>query len=415
MFQKQGLDIAYAAVEADLSVMEARDRAFVRLLVTLCLKRARQIDDVLAGLLHEPLDNLRPQQMINIFRIGIVQLAFLGTPAHAAVSTTVELAEDAGVQHHKSLVNAVMRRLAATGFPEMEDRDAGRANTPEWLWNAWMQDYGVETALEIAAAHLHEAPVDFTVTGDAVGWAEKLEGRVLPTGFSVRRDTAGYVPDLPGYDDGAWWVQNVSAALPAALLGDVTGKCVVDLCAAPGGKTAQLARAGANVIALDRSAPRMKRLEENMARLQCNVETVIADGAIWKPPELVDAVLLDAPCTATGTIRHQPDVLHLKTIKDQEKMCALQRRLMVAALDMLKPGGILVCCTCSLQKAEGEEQAAWLLEQGLPVSLMPIAVTEVPGISDMLTNNGDIRCLPQYWGDKGGMDGFYVVRFVKEA
>lgn len=388
----------------DFPKLEPRDRAFARLLVTTVLKRARQMDEALAKLLKDPLSELRPPQLINLFRLGIAQFAFLETPAHAVVDTCVDMA---GKQ--KSLVNAVMRRLTREGFTHLEPRDAGRVNTPDWLWQKWMDDYGVETALGIAAANLAEAPVDFTVKSDAEGWARKLDATLLPTG-SLRKPSGGFIPDLAGYNDGEWWVQGAAAALPAKVLGDVRGKTVVDLCAAPGGKTAQLAAAGADVFAIDRSAPRMKRLEENMSRLKLAVATVVADGGQWQPPKKVDAVLLDAPCTATGTIRHQPDVLHAKEIADHDKHVALQRKLMLNAVKMLKDGGQMIYCTCSLQKDEGERQADWLLAQGLGVRLVPI---EWPEISGMITPRGEIRTLPSHWLELGGMDGFYVAKFVR--
>jgi 16S rRNA (cytosine967-C5)-methyltransferase len=405
---KKNMDEAFVRAPA-FEELESRDRGLVRLLVSLVLKRQTEIDQVLASYLHEPLADMKPQQLINVFRIGIVQLAFLETPAHAAVSTTVDLAEQAGIAHHKPLVNAVMRRLSVEGYPKHDDRDAGRINTPAWLWDQWMRDYGVETALDIAAAHMTESPVDFSVKSDRAGWAKRLDAIELPTG-SLRRDSAGFVPSLDGFADGEWWVQGAAAALPAKYFGDVAGKTVVDLCAAPGGKTAQLAAMGARVIAVDRSAPRVARLKENMERLKLSVECVTADGAQWQPQEKVDAVLLDAPCSATGTIRHQPDVLRLKDMRDQEKLAALQRRLLLNAVDMLKPGGVLVYCTCSLQKDESEHQATWLLAQGAPVRMMPIAD---PAIAEMITPRGEIRALPSHWKDFNGIDGFYVARFAR--
>jgi 16S rRNA (cytosine967-C5)-methyltransferase len=409
LFQRKNLDEAFIRAKG-LDDLPARDRAFVRLLVSVVLKRARQMDSVLATLLHEPIHMLKPPQLVNIFRLGIAQLAFLKTPAHAAVNTTVELAEAEGVAHHKPLVNAIMRRITREGWPEMTERDAGRINTPEWLWDDWMQEYGVEQALAITAANLTEAPVDITVKSDPAGWAAKLEAKVMPTG-ALRRQSAGFVPGLPGFDDGEWWVQNAAAALPALLLGDLRGKTVVDLCAAPGGKTAQLAAAGAKVIAVDRSAERVRRLKENLARLKLDVETVVADGAIWQPDELVDAVLIDAPCTATGTIRHQPDVLWLKDKSDQLKLAALQKRLLLNAHHMLKPGGVMVYCTCSLQKDEGEHQTSWLLQQSLPLKLDPVKPGDIAGTEAMLTERGALRCLPYHWAEQGGIDGFYAARF----
>lgn len=411
--RRKSMDESYVRLAGEMAMLEPRDRGFVRLLVSTVLKRQPQMDAALEKLLREPLAAMKPQQLVNVFRLGIAQLSFLETPPHAAVNTAVALAEAEGIAHQKPLVNAVMRRLAEAGIDKLDARDAGRVNTPEWLWQTWLRDYGVETALDIAAANLNEAPVDFTVRGDARAWAEKLGAQYLPTG-SLRMQAAGFVPGLPGFDDGAWWVQNAAAALPVKFLGDVRGKSVVDLCAAPGGKTAQLAAAGARVTAIDRSPQRMARLRENLQRLKCdNVETVVADSAVWQPAEKVDAVLLDAPCTATGTIRHQPDVLHLKDARDQEKMAALQKRLMENAVKMLKPGGVLVFCTCSIQKAEGEYQTDSLAVQNLPVVLSPIRAEELDGIAEMLTPRGELRALPHHWAAWGGIDGFYAARFIR--
>ena len=411
-FRRRSFDEAMAGSRG-FEELSSRDRAFVRLLVATVLKHARQMDAVLQHFLHEPFSALKPATLINIFRLGIAQLAFLKTPEHAAVNTTVELTEAEGIGYQKPLVNAIMRRLTREGFPEMTARDAGKFNTPEWLWTQWMADYGVETALDIAAANLGEATLDISVKNNPAEWAEKLEAELLATG-SLRKTGGGFIPDMPGFAEGEWWIQNAAAALPAKLFGDLAGKTVIDLCAAPGGKTAQLCAQGAKVIAVDRSAERIKRLKENMTRLHCDIETVIADGATWKPTAPVDAVLLDAPCTATGTIRHQPDILHLKEPKDQEKLAALQRRLIVNAVNMLKPGGILIYCTCSIQKAESEERVDWILSENLPLRLSPIRPDEIPGISEVVTERGEIRCLPFHWPECGGLDGFYVARFILE-
>ena len=412
-FQKKTLDEAYSRTTG-FEALEARDRAFVKLLVSVVLKRWRETDVVLARLLTEPLAELKPSQLVNIFRLGIAQLAFLQTPSHAVVDTSVELAASEGIAHHKPLVNAVLRRLTREGYPHLSARDSGRITTPDWLWQQWVNDYGVEMALNISTANLDEAAVDFTARADTEQWSKNLEAQILPTG-SLRKSSGGMIPSLQGYDEGAWWVQNAAAAIPVRLMGDVSGKTVVDLCAAPGGKTAQLAVGGAHVTALDRSAPRMQRLLENMTRLRLDVETIIADGVQWRPAEKVDAVLLDAPCTATGTIRHQPDVLLHKDIRDQEKLAALQRRLILNAAEMIKPGGMLVYCTCSLQKAEGEYQTDWLLGQGLGLKLLSISPEDArkQGVDELLTPRGDIRALPCHWKDIGGIDGFYIALFQK--
>jgi 16S rRNA (cytosine967-C5)-methyltransferase len=412
--QRRSFDEALAYESNSFEKLSPRDRAFVRLLVATVLKRTRQMDAVLQSFLHEPLSTLKPASLINIFRLGIAQFIFLKTASHASVNTTVSLAEAAGIAHQKPLVNAVMRRLTREGVPEIEPRDAGKFNTPEWLWEEWAMDYGVETALDITASNFDEAPLDITVKSNPGEWAEKLEAGLLPTG-TLRKTGGGFIPDMPGFTEGEWWIQNAAAALPAQLFSRLKGKTVIDLCAAPGGKTAQLASSGAQVIAVDRSSERVKRLKENMERLHLSVETVVADGAVWLPTAPVDAVLLDAPCTATGTIRHQPDILHLKEPKDQEKLVLLQRRLLLNAVKMLKPGGTLVYCTCSIQKAEGEKQVDWILSQGLPLHLSPITPEEIAGIAELLTERGEIRALPCHWKELGGIDGFFIARFLRSA
>ena len=394
--------------------LESRDRAFVRLLVSVVLKRAREFDLHIATLLHEPLEDLAPAQMLTIFRLGLAQIAVLQTPAHAAVDTCVELAAAEGIAHHKPLVNAVMRRMAREGYQPLPPREAGRMMLPDWLWQEWMRDYGVETALDIAASMLDDAPVDFSLRDmspeNVQVWAQKLGALVLPNG-SLRKASGGFIPGLDGFDDGAWWVQNAAAALPAQLLNAKPGMTVVDLCAAPGGKTAQLAAAGAEVVALDRSAPRLKRLQENMLRLQMDkVVAVVADGGVWQPPQPVDAVLLDAPCSATGTLRHQPDALWLKQPADQQKLAALQKRLIRNAFMMLKPGGSIVYCTCSLQKAEGEAVVEDFLAAEPRARRLPIVL---PFLAEAQTPQGDLRILPQHWRDLGGMDGFFISRIQK--
>ena len=264
---------------------------------------------------------------------------------------------------------------------------------------------------------LTEAKTDITLKEHKEHWAETLDGIMLPT-ESLRRHGGGSVIDLEGFNDGAWWVQDASAAIPAKLFGDINGKTVIDLCAAPGGKTSQLAAQGAQVIALDRSSKRMERLTENMARMgfKQSVEVAIGDGAIWLPPEPVDAVLLDAPCSATGTLRRHPDVMHLKSGHDVSRLGDLQTRLLDNAAKMIKPDGMIIYCTCSLQKSEGEQQVDQFLANNEGFARKPIAADEVGGLSEMITKDGDLRILPHYLaelGDLGGMDGFYVARLVK--
>lgn len=416
-FRRKTLDEAFdprSATGEAFAALDLRDRGFVKLLASVVLKRAREFDLHLATLLRDPLADLAPPQLLTVFRLGLAQIAVLQTPVHAAVDTCVELAEAEGIAHHKPLVNAVMRRAAREGYAVLPPREAGRMMLPDWLWAEWMQDYGVETALDIAAAMLDDAPVDFTLREPAKAefWARELQADILPNG-SLRKASGGFIPGLSGFEAGAWWVQNAAASLPAQLIGAKAGMTVVDLCAAPGGKTAQLAAAGATVIALDRSAPRLKRLQENMLRLKMDAVTAVAaDGAVWRPQAPVDAVLLDAPCSATGTLRHQPDALWLKQPADQQKLAALQARLLQNAFDMVKAGGVVVYCTCSLQKAEGEAVVDAFLAETKNAERMPV---DLPYMQELITDAGDLRVLPQHWGNLGGLDGFYIARLRKIA
>ncbi len=391
--------------------LSGRDRAFARLLVATVLRRLGQIDALIAGCLNTPLAP-RAASVQDILRLGVAQLLFLRTPPHAAVATSVDLAHSRGFLSHKGLVNAVLRRLAVEGAERIAGQDAPRLNTPDWLWRSWSRAYGEQTARAIANAHLKEAPLDLTLREDGAVWREKLDGIMLATG-TLRRVGGGSVMTLPGYAEGAWWVQDAAAALPARLFGDMAGRHVVDLCAAPGGKTAQLAMRGAHVTAVDRSARRVERLVANLARLDLPVEAVIADAAVWRPPLPVDAVLLDAPCTTTGAIRRHPDVPHLKLPEDVVRLSAVQDNLLHAAIEMLRPGGTLVYCTCSLEPEEGSERVAALLREGAPVARRTIDPAEIGGNAEWLTRAGELRTLPCHLAEHDGIDGFFCARLVR--
>jgi len=250
------------------------------------------------------------------------------------------------------------------------------------------------------------------VRGDVEHWRQALDATLLPTG-SLRRNAGGAIMSLPGYSDGAWWVQDAAAAMPAMLFGNVAGASVIDLCAAPGGKTAQLAAAGARVTAIDRSPRRVERLNANLARLSLRAECLVADATQWTPPEPARFVLLDAPCTATGAIRRHPDVPHLKTPDDVTRLAAVQERLLAAAVEMLAPGGMLVYCTCSLEPQEGVQQVTRLLARGARVERRAIKPEEIGGLRECLTADGDLRTLPCHLADYDGLDGFYAVRLVR--
>ena len=391
--------------------LSGRDRAFARLLVATVLRRLGQIDALIADCLNMPLAP-RAALVQDILRLGAGQLLFLRTPPHAAVATSVDLAQNHGFASHKGLVNAVLRRLSVEGPERVGEQDAPRLNTPDWLWRSWSRTYGEPTARAIAQAHLKEAPLDLTLRCNTEVWLAALEAVLLPTG-TLRRAAGGALTTLPGYTEGAWWVQDAAAALPARLFGDVAGREVIDLCAAPGGKTAQLATAGARVTAVDRSARRLERLVANFGRLDLQVEAIGADALTWRPAHPVGAVLLDAPCSTTGAIRRHPDVPHLKLPDDVARLSVVQDNLLRAAIDMLEPGGTLVYCTCSLEPEEGRQRIAALQDAGAPVKRQRIEPDEIGAEPGWITEEGDLRTLPCHFGEYDGIDGFYCARLVK--
>lgn len=388
--------------------LDPRDRAFVRLLLATTLRRLGEIDEVLGLLIERPLDGANAAGR-QVLRLGAAQLLFLGTPPHAAVDTSVRLVVDAGLPHLKGLANAVLRRIAREGATLLGDRDPARLNAPQWLWDSWTESYGEETTRAIAAAHLIEAPLDLTPRSDAMFWAGRLDGELLTTG-TIRRAAGGNITELPGFAEGAWWVQDAAATLPVRLLGDIAGKHVADLCAAPGGKTLQLAAAGAHVTAVDISARRMVRVGENLKRAGLAAELVTTDAGKWATSETFDAILLDAPCCGTGTLRRHPDIAWLKDEEDVARLTLTQDRLLVRAADLLKPGGMLVYAVCSLQDDEGPARIEALLGRDKRLQRVPVQPEELPGLADAITETGDIRTLPSMWSERGGIDGFYIAR-----
>ncbi len=404
--------------------LESRDRAFARNLVATSLRRLGQLDAVIARLLERPLKP-KTETLRQVLRLGLCQILFLETPPHAAVDTSVRLAAKAGFAGHKGLVNAVLRRADRELRPliagQAASGEAGRLNTPDWLWDALSAAYGEAAAQAIAAAHLTEPPLDLTLKDptSADDWAARLDARILPTGSLRLPPGQGDVTKLSGYREGAWWVQDLAASLPARLLRapagrTMAGQTVVDLCAAPGGKTVQLAAAGAETIAVDRDAGRLKRLSQNLDRLGLRATTVEADATRWRPPAPVAAVLLDAPCSATGTLRRHPDIAWLKGPKQIAPLAQLQDRLLAAAADMLEPGGQLVYATCSLLPEEGPARIAALLDGGAPFARDPIAGEEIADLGELITAAGDLRSLPSQLSELGGLDGFYVCRLRRQ-
>lgn len=406
--RRQTVDAASAG-HGGLARLPGAEQAFAGRLTLTAIRRLGQIDDLIARALEKPL----PAKALiaqDVLRLGAAQLLFMEIPAHAAVDTSVDLFRRRGAGGFAKLVNAVLRRLAREGAAWTASQDAPRLNTPDWLWQSWCDAYGEECAHAIASAHLAEAPLDITPKADVAGWAERLGGRVV-AGGTVRLDQPGAVSGLAGYDAGAWWVQDAAARLVGALLGDVRGKRVIDICAAPGGKTALLGAAGAQVTAVDRSAQRLVRLRANLQRLGLEAEVIEADAGNWQPAEPADAVLLDAPCSATGTLRRHPDVALGKSADDVRRLAALQARLFRHAATMVKPGGVLVYATCSLQPEEGPAVVTRAADFEPPLSPLPIAASEVGGLDEWLTPEGHFRSLPCHLAGEGGLDGFFAARF----
>src|SRR6516165_8222795 len=365
-----------------------RDRALVRAITATALRRLGTLRHLLGHLLER------------------------GFPAGAP---RVEAALLIGSARYAGLVNAVLRRVIKDGARLVADMDAATFDTPPWLMARWARSYGQETAHAIAAAYGQEPALDFSVKDDAGSWADRLGGRMLPTG-SVRARVHGAAAHLAGYAEGTWWVQDAAAALPTRLLGDVAGSTVADLCAAPGGKTAQLAAAGAKVVAVDRAEGRLERLRQNLARLKLEAEIVHADVLDWRAGPF-DRVLLDAPCSSTGTIRRHPDIPWIKRESDIAALASVQRRLMARAAELVKPGGLLVYCTCSLEPEGGIEIVRDLLAGGAPLVRRPIEPGEAEIPAEWLTAEGELRTLPCHLADPdptmAGLDGFYAARLER--
>lgn len=400
----RALDDALVQTPA-FAALEGRDRAFARALATETLRWQGALDAVLSHFLQKPLPDSAALGRA-LLRLGAVQILVMETPPHAAVGETVETANAMPqARGFAKLMNAVLRRVAERGGEFLSNLPEG-AHLPAWIFTRWRATYGAETAARMAMATLKAAPLDLSVKDDAAGWAQRLGGVATPTG-GVRLLQHDRVDTLEGFEDGAWWVQDAAAALPAKLLGEVAGKRVLDLCAAPGGKTLQLAAAGAHVTAVDKSAARLERLRENLARTKLQAEVIVAD-ALDLSAAPFDAILLDAPCTSTGTLRRHPDVAWLRRPTDIRALAELQAKLIDAAAALLKPGAPLVYAVCSLEPEEGPGAVAGALKRGWRREPFSLA-----GSSDFMTPDGDLRTLPSQWPKMGGLDGFFAARLVR--
>lgn len=406
--QGQTIDDAFAAEQG--GGLSPSDTGFMRALVMTVLRRAGQIDATLRPLLPRPLHKIKPPHLLNILRLATAEILCMGSAEHAAVDLAVEAAaKNRKTAPAKNMVNAVLRRILREGLKLSPDT---QRNIPQWMYQSWQKDYGADIAQKIADAAMIEPPLDITVknASEREKWAEQLEAVLLPTGTLRCPAQKGDITALPGFAEGAWWVQDAAAALPAQVLAeghDLKDAQVIDLCAAPGGKTMQLAAMGAKVTAVDKSRKRLDILKQNLKRtgLEKNVTCVAGDVTAWQPATPVDYVLLDAPCSATGTLRRHPDLLHLKQEAAIAELAELQDQALQNAARMLKRGGILVYAVCSLQSTEGEAHDA-------PEGTTRTVIEGFPFHPDKA---GNLRIFPfNDAGAAGGIDGFFIARFRKD-
>ena len=405
--KRNGLD--EALTQAPARALPPADRAFARAVAMAALRRLGEIDQIL----DRRLQKSPPDAVRTLLRVALAQTLVLRTPAFAAVSTAVKLAErDPKTRPYKNLVNAVLRGIDRDG-PGLT---TAVSNLPDWIAARWRATWG-EAALEgLALAAREEPPTDLSLnpSADPAAVAEALEGEVRPGG-SVRPGRRGDVASWPGFETGDWWVQDAAAAVPGRLLAVQSGETALDMCAAPGGKTLQLAAAGAAVVALDRSAVRLKRLAQNLERTGLSAEVVAVPAEDWEDARRFDAVLLDAPCTATGTFRRNPEVLRATRPADVAKLADVQHRLLDAAAQRVKPGGRLVYCTCSLEREEGETQIIAFLRRNPDFRTVPADPAALGCPPEALTPEGWLRILPSFWPERGGLDGFFAARLERIA
>ena len=392
LWQGRPLETAFDRSLAGLD--RPADRAFARAIASTVLRRLPDLDALIDGATQRPLPHDARARMV--LRLALAQALVMGTPPHAAVATALPLVD----KGPRRLVHGVLSNLLKRGSALPD-----HPTVPEPWASRWAAAYG--DIAPFAEALAHEPPTDLTLRdpAEADALAAALEATV-PAPGQLRTARKGALTEWPGFAEGRWWVQDLAASLPARLLGDVRGKHVADLCAAPGGKTLQLAAAGAEVTAIDIAETRMARVRENLHRLGLAAETVAADARHWAPAQPLDAILLDAPCSASGIFRRHPDVLHLKGARDLAPLVALQAELLDHALGLLPAHGRLIYCTCSLEPEEGEDQIRAALARFANIALDPIRADELPaGVTP--APEGWVRTFPPT------MDGFFISRLVR--
>ncbi len=391
------------------NALSGRDRAFARLIAATTFRRLGQIE----GALKPYIKQRPPALVMALLQSGAAQLLYLDTPVHAAVGETVKVLKSRpNLKGFAGMANAVLRRVSENG-KKLAAQIAPQENIPKWLRQSWDEAYGKQATRKMALALLADPPLDISVKTDAQIWAEKLEAKLLPSG-TIRRPKIGDVSALPGFAEGEWWAQDLAASLPVKLWGDIKGQSVLDMCAAPGGKTLQMATAGAKVTAIDRSENRARRISENLDRTGLQAEIIVSNALDYSPNEvLFDKILLDAPCTATGTFRRHPDVIYNKNLKDIKNLASIQDALLAKAATLIRPGGEILFCTCSLQPQEGEERVLQFLQNMPDFRLIPILTDSWSGLDVQYSAEGFVRSFPHLLSDMGGMDGFFIARIIR--
>ncbi len=395
----------------EVNLLEQRDRSLCRLLVLTTLRQCGFIDYRIRQY-AKTMEKL-PLSALMALRIGFAHILFLHSPAHAVVNTCVNLLEP----HDKvmrGLVNAVLRKAAANEAQIHDATQGWQQAIPNWLLSTWKKDYGLDHLGHIAQACLREPTLDISVKENREYWQKELGATLLPTG-TLRLQHQDDIAQLPGFAEGAWWVQDAAAALPAMMAGDVKDKLVYDCCAAPGGKTAQFLAAGAKVVAIDQSSDRLLRLRENLQRIKMNANILSVDILTFKPNNLADVIFLDAPCSATGTLRRHPDLMIHKKPSDVPRLAKLQLSMLNHVAGLLKKDGLLIYAVCSLQNEEGPDVVEAFLKQNPGFTRVPVTAKDFNGWQEGVTSAGDLRTLPHYMQAFGGMDGFYAARLKKVA
>tara|TARA_Y100000590_G_scaffold350723_1_gene402726 strand:- start:588 stop:1901 length:1314 start_codon:yes stop_codon:yes gene_type:complete len=394
---------------------DERDKKLANKIFYTVVRRLGHIDLIIDRFIDISLKEKCPEAQ-NILRMGISEIVFLRTPSHAAVHQTVELASGSTYKY-RSLINAVLRNIIRKKSLINKLIENPLDGLPIWIAEKWATQFSKKIAILIAKASIKEPPLDISCSSQAASFAAKTNGLLTPGG-TVRLNKYSKIENIIDYKKGYWWIQDIAATLPAKLLMNLlnhnnANTTIIDLCAAPGGKTAQLCNGSFNVISVEKSEPRISLLKQNLERLKLNATIVKADAKSWEPATPPQGILIDAPCSGTGTIRRNPDIVWKKKPQDIKKLSDLQKSMIERSVKNLPIGGILVYAVCSLENEEGIDHAKEILFSN-KMDIVPVKPEEMPGIENAITKEGFVQTLPFYWSNIGGMDGFFICRFVKK-